>query len=369
MARDISTPIANLKKYFESCPNTRIHYLYFTCVHNKCTPHIKDLFREWSVNRKPIYSIYVPNGWCYNYGISAIKKLLYVDNHGVISFENLPTGAPIHDTNTNTNATIQKTFLKPVMTTLGDHITVGISESRNPQDFLIDTHKTYYVQRNTPTIQYKRKSIDCDFHLYSQAIDSETKCDSSTKNIEAQYIDEPFAIPIIQKITNVYKGTISGGKPKQKKKQHIYKGVSYEIQNGPRKGQFIQLRNRRKYIGGSLKLTYKGTGFDDGFIDFLHKYIFSVVALQQPGMEGITIIYDEESHIDKDSNKYICIIYDYVIMEEEERASIYYIDALKAFTAYYTYITSEEQRTIYEKRCLYEFNSEMIQHIPQVVVV
>jgi len=373
---DLPTAIANLKSFFDSCPTTPVSFVYFTCVDNQCIPKVKSIFHEWFIDNKTVYSIFVPNGWSYTYGISSLKKLLYVDDTGIISFEKQPqlVGAPIHE--------ISKTIMplkiqREVTATLGDHITIGIGSSIDPNDLLIDTHKTYYVQRRTPTIQYNRRGIYCDCLLYAQSIESCTKCDGKITNMGEQYKDEPIAIPIIQAITNAYKGTTVGGgshsnskKNKPKPRKHLYKGVQYDVHNGSRNGKYIQVGNTRKYIGGSLKVTYKGTGYDDeGFIDFLHVDVFSVVALKHPGMEGITIIYDEESYITPGSNKYICIIYAYTVHQEEERASIYYIDALRAFTAYYASKPSKVPNTAYENTCLQEFRAEIVQHIPQVVVV
>jgi hypothetical protein len=358
--------VANLKTFFDSCPNTPIRFVYFTCDKMQCVPQIRTRFREWSAASKSVYSIFVSNGWCYTYGISSLKKLLYIDNTGVVSFEKHPPGAPVY----TSKAILSHKPQKQVTAILGDHITVGISESKNPTDPTINTHKTYYVLMDTPTIQYRRQGIYCDCSLYAQPIDTSTICKYERYSMGEKYKDTPLAIPIIQKITNVYKGITTGGSRKSKPKTYVHKGVQYEIQQGPRNGKYIQVGNTRKYIGGSPRLTYKEVGFDDmGFVDFLYKFIFSEVAKQQPGMEDITVIYDEESYISPGSNKYICIIYAYTVKEEEEMASIYYIDALKAFTAYYTYITPEVSRTPYEKTCLQEFHEEIAQHIPGVVMV
>ena len=217
-----------------------------------------------------------------------------------------------------------------VTATVGDHITIGISPSKDPTDPLISTRKTYYTPMNTPNIQYERDDIKCNITLYAQSIDA------------TQYTNEHLAIPIIQKITNVYKGRVTGG------------GCSHET--------------RRKRA--SLKLKYKGIGYDDnGFIDFLYTTVFSVVASRELGMENIAMVYDEESYLDTDTNKYICIIYEYTVYEEEERVAIYHMDAIKAFTAYYTSITPEEKTTESEKTCAQEFREDIVQHIPQVVAV
>jgi len=366
----LPTAIININSFFDTCHETQIHYIYFTCIKNKCIPNLKSKFREWFIYNKPVYSIVKQDdGWSYTYGISSLKKLVYIDNSEIISFEKHPIGAPIDKIS---KFIIPQKIQKELTITIGDHITIGIENSIDPYDLLIETHKTYYLQRKTYNIQYKRESIHCDFLLYKQPIDSKIKCNRKIFNMGEQYKNEQNAIPIIQKITNVYKGTMVGGSNtphKLKNKKHIYKGIQYQIQKGTRNGKYIQVGNTRRYIGGSLRLTYNGIGFDDGFINFLHKYILSIVAEQQSGMEDITIIYDEESYIRQDSNKYICIIYNYTVKEEEERASIYYIDALKAFTAYYTYITPEVATTYYEKTCLQEFHEEILLHIPQVVLV
>ena len=364
---DLTTAITNLRVFFDNCPETRIHYVYFICERNMCIPEIKSTFREWFVNKKAVYSIFKPYGWSYTYGLTSIKKLLYVDN----------TGAP--------GAPIMSTFSKPIISTtplqtqltanLGDHITIEVVNSKDPNDLLIQTHKTYYTQLSTPTIQYVRRAIHCDCLLYAKPIDSHLKCIEDKYSMGEKYKDEPLAIPIIQKLTNMCKGMPTGGATQQRHKNktsktHVYNGVHYEVHDGPRNGKYIEIGNTRKYIGGSQKLMYKGIGFDsEGFINYLYNRIFSVVAAQQSGMEGITIIYDEQSYIETDSNTYMCVIYEYTVIEEEERASIYYIDALKAFTSYYSYITPESKRTTNEKSCLQEFNEAIVQHIPQIVVV
>ena len=358
----LSTSIANLEYFFDSCPITPIHFVYFTCSNRKCTPHIKSFFHEWVVGNKTVYSTLMTDGWSYTYGLTALQLLMYVDKSGVVAFEKAATGAPIQRGN---KSIIPRTPKQTQVTvTIGDHITIGISYSKDPNDPLISTHKTSYTLMNTPQVQYERDEIKCNITLYAQPIDATCNCQKPNTNMGTQYANEPLAIPIIQKITDVYKGIVTGGAYKTRRKQkHIYKGIKYIVHDG-------QVGETRKYIGGSLKLTYKGTGYDDnGFIDFLYKYILSVVASRETGMENITIIYDEESYINTDTNRYICIIYEYTVYEEEERASIYYIDALKAFTAYYAYITPAEKTTSYEKTCFQEFQEDIMQHIPQVVVV
>jgi len=309
------------------------------------------------------------DGWSYTYGLTALQKLMYVDKSGVIAFEKTTPGAPIQRKNRSIITRTQKQT--EVTATIGDHITIGISCSKDPTDPLISTHKTYYTMMNTPQIQYERDEIKCNITLYAQPIDATSKCQKPSTDMGTQYITEPLAIPIIQKITDVYKGIVTGGGYKTRRKhKYVYKGIKHTIYDGPKKGKYIQVGKTRKYIGGSLKLTYKGIGYDDnGFIDFLYKYILSVVASRETGMENITIIYDTESYIDTDTNKYICIIYEYTVREEEERAGIYYIDALKAFMAYYAYITPSEKTTLDEKTCFQEFQEDIVQHIPQVVVV
>lgn len=382
---DLTTAITNLRAFFDNCPETRIHYVYFICERNKCIPEIKSTFREWFVNKKTVYSIFKPYGWSYTYGLTSIKKLLYVDNTGVVSFQKQPPGAPIQ---TTSKPIISTTPLQTqLIANLGDHITIGVVNSKDPNDLLIQTHKTYYTQLSTPTIQYGRRAIHCDCLLYAKPIESHLKCIEDKYSMGEKYKDEPLTIPIIQKITNICKGLHTGGATQQRHKNktskthakthvkthaktHVYNGVHYEVRDGPRNGKYIEIGNTRKYIGGSQKLMYKGIGFDsEGFINYLYNRIFSVVAAQQSGMEGITIIYDEQSYIETDSNKYMCVIYEYIVNEEEERASIYYIDALKAFTSYYSYITPESKRTPNEKTCLQEFNEAIVQHIPQIVVV
>jgi len=294
--------------------------------------------------------------------------LMYVDKSGVVAFEKERPGAVIQ----RGNRSIVPRTLTQVTATIGDHITIGISPSRDPTDPLISTHKTYYTPMNTPNIQYERDDIKCNITLYAQPIDATCKCQKPNTNMGTQYINEPLAIPIIQKITNVYKGIVTGGggRKTRRNQNYIYKGEKYIVHDGPKKGKYIQVGGTHKYIGGFLKLKYKGIGYDDnGFIDFLYETILSVVAAREPGMENIAIIYDEESYLDTDMNKYICIIYGYTVYEEEERAGIYYIDALKAFTAYYTSITPEEKTTESEKTCAQEFREDIVQHIPQVVAV
>jgi len=363
----LSVSIANLEDFFNSCPITPIYFVYFTCSNRKCIPHIKSFFREWVVANKTVYSILMPNGWSYTYGLKALQLLIYVDKSGVVAFEKESPGAVIQRGN---RSIIPRTQTQ-VTATIGDHITIGISPSKDPTDPLINTHKTYYTPMNSPHIQYERDDIKCNITLYAQPIDATCKCQKPGTNMGTQYIDEPLAIPIIQKITNVYKGIVTGGGPKIRRKQkYLYKGVKYDVHDGPRKGKYIHVGGIHKYIGGSLKLTYKGIGYDgNGFIDFLYETILSVVASRELGMENIAMIYDEESYLDTDTNKYICIIYGYTVYEEEERVAIYHMDALKAFTAYYTYITPEEKTTAYEKTCAEEFREDIVQHIPQVVAV
>ena len=311
----LSASIANLEAFFNSCPITPIHFVYFTCSNRKCIPHVKSFFREWHVVNKTVYSILMPNGWSYTYGLTDLQRLVYVDKSG--------------EKERGNRSIIPRTQTQ-VTATVGDHITIGISPSKDPTDPLISTRKTYYTPMNTPNIQYERDDIKCNITLYAQSIDA------------TQYTNDPLTIQIIQKITNVYKGRVTGG------------GAGHKIS--------------RK--NPSLKLTYKGIGYDDnGFIDFLYETILSVVASRELGMENIAIIYDEDSYLDTDTNKYICIIYEYTVYEEEERVAIYHMDAIKAFTAYYTSITPEEKTTESEKTCAQEFREDIVQHIPQVVAV
>uniref|UniRef100_A0A6C0KU49 Uncharacterized protein n=1 Tax=viral metagenome TaxID=1070528 RepID=A0A6C0KU49_9ZZZZ len=372
MAVNLESAISHLKNYFEKLKVTNIHYIYFRYdrTTKKCTPYILDRLREWMVHGSVIYSICTDNGWCYNYGITTLKRLVYVDNKGVVSFEKYLPGAPIDNSSIPSQITSDDNSSE-IEGIIGDHITVGIENSRYPNDLLVRSHKTYYVEETAAqNIEYDRFEDTCNF-LLKQSINESTQC-TSRKSMGTQYRNEPLAIPIIKTITDIYKGIQTGGGTPPKK-YYMHKGKEYNIHKGKRGGTYIRVGNIRKYIGGMRKQMYEGVGFDnDGFLTFLDKYLFSVV-IQKYSIDGITIIYDEDSELQENANKYICIIYEYTyeLIDEKAKASFYYLNAMKAFKAYHAYKIPERERSMMQKSCLQEFLNEsksgFIKNLPQTV--
>lgn len=287
-----------LRTFLSTLKRSNIRFRYFT--RDMSTPQIAENLLEWKINDELCYIVNgITEPWSYTYSKSSLKNIIV-------------------NSTTHSNVEEYNSEIKIIGGNInqGDHITIGAVKHKSDPNLWMYTHKTIYNETDDPNI-WVRSIIECNFILSNSIVEDSSKCYNSSENFGYKYASDPLAKEIIINMNKIYCNT-------------------YQIK------------------GGHNVIIYKNTGWSDEFMSFLYRYIILPVKNLRNDLENIIVLYDELSELDENgnANKHIVFIYEF-----RDIRSVFYIDTLKALTAYYAYInqTTAINITVDESRCLLDF--------------
>ena len=282
---------------------THIHIIYFSINYkkNKFSSGSKSTFSRWE-RKNGVYYITegVTPGWCYIHNREELGSFVTVgENSGYV----------------------------------GNHLTFGLKPSK--EKIVLKIHDTQYMQNDFPVNEYDRYEEACDIYLE----DSE---DMVPLNRECLYkkgitLESSFTIDkqeVVQDISKILYGSY---------RKEIEGGL---VKKGKRGGLYIEEKGHNKrYLtsGGALPISFS----DDGFIQFITKYVLNPVAALKKNLIGARMIFDEKGELGRTTSKHIVLMYEF----EDVGMHLYLLEAKKAFMAYAAY----RGDTTVEKSCLEEF--------------
>jgi hypothetical protein len=352
---------ARLDAFINSLPQSTVKFFFFT-ESDLVNPKIASNLSEWKIGNTPCF---ITKGsspsWSYTYTASSLKALFL--NSSTQTETDAYAGRELHPP-------LQAGGHGGEVIEQGDHVTIGTLKYRGDSNLYMETHKTFYEDPGLDaTHTWHRKTIDCKIVMTGNIQDSDACYEYKIApkfwdTFAHKYRAEPFTMEIIKAMEKVYCGTYkaSGGMKEYVK----YKGHRYLVRTGKQGGRYIQLRDGTKVYnpkmqnvhstqsGGHEPIEYEGTRFSLEFVQFLCTYVIAPVKDARSDLEGIYILYDELSYFGNSSNRQIVIIYDF----RWPNTSVFYLDALKALTAYYA-SQKGEAATDFEKTTFNTFKVEV----------
>lgn len=338
-----------LRTFLDGLPKSEIRFRYFT--RNMDGPVIAENMSEWYVGGVQCFIVKgVSEPWSYTYSLPSIKNIITnaTTTSSVVAYEpekthGLVTGGNGDDDFINT------------------HITIGVTGYRDDPNLWMKTHKTFYRERDIPNT-WDRSDIECNFILNDDIVNKNTQCYFANRKSDKfgqTYESDKLTTDVIEQMNKIYCGVSDGGAVSTVPKVYVrHHGNRYLLRKGKRGGEYIQLSNGKKVYNRSLKqaggkqtpITYKGAGFSDGLVDFLYEHVITKVKLYRNDFESAVILYDEQSQLADNANKQIVVMYDF-----RDDFRVFYIDALKAMTAYYASKEPSSSITETERTCYQEF--------------
>lgn len=363
--------VQNVNDFYNALPTSNIHFLYFL-KSDLSKPIVKDSFKSVIVASKcKMYLLHGEtldslNNACFFYAYQE-SKLKYLVT--VMSREPAPRGQALYRVVIQAQVDavsppLKRTTVKKgneIIANHGDHLDIGITANR--VGILISTHHTQYTD-TFGDFHFTRSAPECNF-LLNEAHIREGMDPFFDKTVCHEY-KEPVGIVKTRIPDMCHRGTlyticgamISPHLTNMTLKQAVLVGGRRRnVKTGKNGGKYVIVKGKKKYLrhrGGAGGITFIST--------FLAQTMFARVADTRPGLESITVLFDEMNELGSNGNKHIVILYDFVGGSRD----IFYLDAAMALTASYVsqYPENDTSNVTIHQREQYTRYMQQIRTIP-----